>query len=141
MCRNARTGGRAVTALSLHARVQYLDSGSEHLHRSRFSWMLLLSVKLVGGAWAVEVGEDGAVDPAGHVAFQAADDLALGQSLGGAAGDVGLGPRVVVHADQDDAPQRVVGLAVAAAVDSLGRRGCQGAGWWGRGGGRGWGGR
>jgi hypothetical protein len=89
------------------------------LHRSRFSWMLLLSVKLVGGAWAVEVGEDGAVDLAGHVAFQAADDLALGQSLGGAAGDVGLGPRVVVHADQDDAPQRVVGLAVAAPIEPV----------------------
>src|SRR5512132_658155 len=71
------------------------------------------------GGWVVEVGEDGAVDLAGHVAFQAADDLALGQSLGGAAGEVGLGPRVVVHADQDDAPQRVVGLAVAAAIEPV----------------------
>jgi hypothetical protein len=52
--------------------------------------MLLLRVELVGGGWVVEVGEDGAVDLAGHIAFQAADDLALGQSLGGAAGEVGL---------------------------------------------------
>jgi hypothetical protein len=32
--------------------------------------MLLLSVKLVGGGWVVEVGEDGAVDLAGHIAFK-----------------------------------------------------------------------
>src|SRR5207249_4991807 len=47
------------------------------------------------------------------------DDLLLGQALGGAPGDVGTGLRVGAHAGDDDAPQGVVGLAVAAAVEPV----------------------
>lgn len=57
-----------------------------------------------------------AVDLAGDVALEAADDLGLGQALGGAPLDVGAGGCVVAHADQHDAIEGGVGLAVAAAV-------------------------
>lgn len=64
-----------------------------------------------------EVGEDHAVESAGECSFEAADDLAVGQALGGAASGVVAGLGVVVcESDHDDGPECVVGLAVAAAV-------------------------
>ena len=62
--------------------------------------------------------EDG-VDLAGDVAFQGADDLGFGQSLGGAPLDVGAGGGMVAHADQYDAVQGGVCLAVAATVEAV----------------------
>jgi hypothetical protein len=47
---------------------------------------------------------------------EAAHDLALGQALVGAPFDLGPGRWVAAHADQGDAPQGVVGLAVAATI-------------------------
>src|SRR5512132_1830292 len=56
------------------------------------------------------------VDLTGHIALEAADDLALGQALSGAALDVGDGRRVPAHPEHDDPEQRGVGLAGAAPV-------------------------
>lgn len=56
---------------------------------------------------------------AGEQAFEAADDLAFGLALGGAASDVGPGGCVVLHADDDGAVERGVGLPVAAAVEAV----------------------
>src|SRR5262249_52791968 len=42
-----------------------------------------------------------------------------GFALGGAAGDVGLGLGVVLHADHGDRVERVVGLPVTAAVEAV----------------------
>jgi len=56
---------------------------------------------------------------AGDVALEAAHDLGLGLAFGGAAGDVVLGGLMAAHADQGDAPQGAVGLAVAAAVQPV----------------------
>ncbi len=44
---------------------------------------------------------------------------ALGHAFGGASGDVLLGALVVLHADQHDGVQGVVGCAVAAAVEAV----------------------
>jgi hypothetical protein len=59
------------------------------------------------------------VDLAGDVALEAAQDVELGQALLGAPFHVGPGRWVAAHPDQGDAPQGVVGLAVAAAVESV----------------------
>ena len=59
------------------------------------------------------------VELAGDVALEAADDLLLRLAFGGASGDVGLGSGLVGHADERDAPEGVVGLAVPAAVESM----------------------
>src|SRR5665647_968288 len=56
------------------------------------------------------------VDLAGDVAFEAAHDLAFALALAGAAVNVGPGRLVVAHADEDDAVECGVGLAVAAPV-------------------------
>ena len=59
------------------------------------------------------------VDLAGDVALEAADGFFLGAALGDAAGDVGAGAFVADHAGEHDAPQRRVGLSVAAAVEAV----------------------
>jgi hypothetical protein len=59
------------------------------------------------------------VDLAGDVAFQAADDLGLGQAFGGAPGDVGAGGGVGAHPGDHDPPQGVVGLPVTAGVEPV----------------------
>src|SRR5512132_2510305 len=59
------------------------------------------------------------VDLAGHIALEAADDLALGQALSGAAFHIGDGGRMPAHPDDDDPEQRGVGLAVAAPVEAV----------------------
>src|ERR1051325_4397401 len=66
-----------------------------------------------------EVGAEGVVDFAGGVAFEAADDVLFGQSLGGAASEVGAGAGAVAQADDDDAVEGGVGGSVAAAVESV----------------------
>ena len=62
------------------------------------------------------------MDLPGDVAFETAGDLPVGQALGGAARDEGAGALVVDAADHHDAPQRVVGGAVAATVEAVAGR-------------------
>ncbi len=62
------------------------------------------------------------VDLACDVAFEAAEYLASGLALGGEAGGVGDAALVDAQADHRDAPQCVVGLAVAAAVEPVAHR-------------------
>src|ERR1700733_660448 len=54
---------------------------------------------------------------AGDVALQDPDDLPLGAALLQAPFDVGLGLGVTGESDDHDAPQGVVGLAVATAIE------------------------
>ena len=69
-----------------------------------------------------EVGAEGVVDLAGDVAFEAADDFALGLAFGGAAFDVGAGAFAVAHSGDGDQVQSAVGLAVAAVVEAVASR-------------------
>src|ERR1019366_9838907 len=67
------------------------------------------------------------VDLASDIAFQDPDDLALGAPLLHSALEIGFRVWVVGDAYHDDAPQRAVGLAVAAAVETMAchlARGC-----------------
>ena len=64
-------------------------------------------------------GAEVAVDLAGDVALEAADDLRLGLSFCRAALDVGAGGRVRAQPGEHDPPQGVVGLAVAAGVEPV----------------------
>jgi hypothetical protein len=57
------------------------------------------------------------VDLAGDVAFEAADDLRLALALAGVPVDVVLRRLVVAHADEADAVEGGVRLAVAASVE------------------------
>src|SRR5712692_5356306 len=83
--------------------------------------MLLLMSSGSGEVRFVCLRERG-VDLAGDVALQAADDLALGLALAGAPRDVLSGRLVPAHADEDDAVEGGVGLAVAAAVEPVADR-------------------
>ena len=74
--------------------------------------MLLLRVKVRALA---ECGIEFACD----VAFEAADDFALCQALASAAGHVVAGGLVAGEPDDDDAPEGVVGVSVAAAVEAV----------------------
>ncbi len=56
---------------------------------------------------------------AGDVALEDADDLALGEAFLDAALHVAAGAGVAAHAGDDDAPEGVVGLAVAAGVEAM----------------------
>src|SRR3989454_10969461 len=67
----------------------------------------------------MEVGEQGGVDFADDVAFEASHDLFLSESLLGASLHVGAGAGVVAHAAQHDGVQGVVGCPVAAAVEPV----------------------
>ena len=60
-----------------------------------------------------------AVDFAGDVAFQASDDLGFGESFLGAAFGVGAASWVVAEAVEHDDVEGVVGVAVAASVESV----------------------
>ena len=90
---------------------------------------LVAEVGSVGHWW--RVGEE-VVDFAGDVAFEAADGVAAGFAFAAAARGVGLGAFVAAQADHGDAPEGLVGVAVAAAVeavaDGLPGGGCDGAG-------------
>ena len=59
------------------------------------------------------------VEAAREVAFEAAERSLPGLALGLLAGQVGLGGRVVAGAGDGDDVQRVVELAVAAAVEPV----------------------
>ena len=59
------------------------------------------------------------VDLAGDVALETAQDVQLGQALFGPPINIGPGRCVAVHTDQGDAPQGVVGAAVAAPVEPV----------------------
>src|SRR5688572_7983039 len=80
----------------------------------------------VGGSWESvvrgkvgEVCRERAVDLAGDVALEAADDLGLGLALGGAALCVCSGALAVAQAADGDHVQRAVGVAVAAVVEAV----------------------
>src|SRR6266513_1361803 len=60
-----------------------------------------------------------AVDLAGDIPLQAADDLPLRQALLGAPLDIGPGRGMRAHPGDHDPPQRLAGLAVAAAVEPV----------------------
>src|SRR6266702_3278378 len=68
---------------------------------------------------ASAAGAQVAVDLAGNVTLQAADDLLLGQALFGAPLDVGAGGGTGAHPGDDDPPQGVAGLAVAAGIEAV----------------------
>src|SRR3954471_9158661 len=83
---------------------------------------------VLGGCWGSFYWWEEVVDLASQEALEAADDLALRQSFGGAAGDVvdgGLGP---AHAHDDHAVERGVGLPVPAAVEAVAAVGLAGPG-------------
>jgi hypothetical protein len=56
---------------------------------------------------------------AGDVTLEVAQDLYFGPPLGGASGYIVLSGLVAVHADQGDAPQGAVGVAVAAGAQPV----------------------
>ena len=60
-----------------------------------------------------------AVDLAGDVTLQAADDLCLGFAFFGAALGVGAGGRVRAQPGEHDPPQGMVGLTVTAGVEPV----------------------
>src|SRR6266550_5834301 len=59
------------------------------------------------------------VELAGDVTLQDAHDLAGGTSFGESARDVFAGAFIVAHAGEHDPPEGMVGLAVAAGVESM----------------------
>ncbi len=59
------------------------------------------------------------VDLAGDVTLEAADDFLLRQPFFAAPFDVGAGRRMRAHPRDDDPPQSMVGLAVAAGVEAV----------------------
>src|SRR3954447_15865620 len=71
---------------------------------------------------------ESSIDLAGEVALETADDLPLGQALGGAAGDVVDGRLVPAHAHDHRPVEGSVGLPVAAAVKAVAAVGATGAG-------------
>src|SRR5687768_18596693 len=77
-----------------------------------------------GGAEVARVGDgvwvgDQPVDLACDVALEAADGLALALALASSALGVGAGVRVAGETDHGDAPEGVVGLAIAALVEPV----------------------
>lgn len=79
--------------------------------------MFLCQERQVSGV--VEVGDEQREQAACEVAHEAAAGFAAGLAFGGAALDVGLRFGVVLHADHRDRVERVVGLAIAAAVEAM----------------------
>ena len=61
--------------------------------------------------------------------FKAPANVTIAFPLGPASGGVGAGVQIVAQPCEHDGVQGVVGLAVAAAVDSLGRLRCQTGAW------------
>ena len=84
------------------------------------SWELVASFSEFMAAWGQRARRGhGPVDLADDVALEAAEDLAAREALGGTPSDVGLGGRVGGHAHHRDAPQRMVGGPVPAAVEAM----------------------
>src|SRR4028119_1069669 len=73
-------------------------------------------------------GWESSVDLAGEVALEAADDLALRQALGGAAGDVVDRRLVPASSNDDGAVEGGVGLSVALAIQTVAAVGPSGVG-------------
>src|SRR4051794_41970222 len=73
-------------------------------------------------------GREEVVDLAGDVAFEAADDVFLGEPVVGSSFDVGHGRRMPAHADDDDPVERGVRLSVAASVEAVPAVGLAGSG-------------
>ena len=73
---------------------------------------------MVGGEVG-EVGAEGVVDLAGDVAFEAADDFALGFPFAGSPGRVVAGARAAAQPADCDEVERAVGLAIAAVVEPV----------------------
>jgi hypothetical protein len=67
----------------------------------------------------VSGGSEVLVDLAGDVTLEDPDDLGFGSSLGEPAGDVCAGAFVAAHTGEHDAPERMVGVAVPAAVEPM----------------------
>ena len=59
------------------------------------------------------------VDLAGDVTLEDAHDFAGRATFGGAAGDVFAGAFIAAHPGEHDPPERMVGLAVPAGVESM----------------------
>ena len=79
-----------------------------------------ISGQAAPGAWVLPGGRAQlAVDLAGDVALEAADDLRLGLSFCRAALSVGACGRIRAQAGEHDPPQGVVGLAVTAGVEAV----------------------
>src|SRR6476660_2289920 len=79
-----------------------------------------ISGQAAPGAWVLPDGRAQlAVDLAGDVALEAADDLRLGLSFRCAALSVGACGRIRAQAGEHDPPQGVVGLAVTAGVEAV----------------------
>src|SRR5580704_2914432 len=79
-----------------------------------------LSGQAVPGALALAAGRaEVAVDLAGDVTLQAADDLRLGFPFRRAALGVGPGGRVRAQPGEHDPPQGMIGLAVTAGVEPV----------------------
>ncbi len=106
----AEVADRGVTAARI---IPALDPLEDRRSQLGPRVLMLLSI--------VERGEtrQTAVELAGDVAFERADDLAPGATLGGATRDVSAGPQAGDHAHRDDAPERMIRAAVPAAVESL----------------------
>jgi len=96
-------------------------AGSEWRAGRSFEGQLVAS----GHSWArpaasdFSVAHEVGVELAGDVALQDAHDLADGLSFRDAARIVFAGAFIVAHAGEHDVPERVVGLAVAAGVESV----------------------
>ena len=82
--------------------------------RDRVAWRGSVQRREVG-----EVGLECVVGLAGDVAFEAADDLALGLAFGGAPRGVGAGAWAVAQAADGGHVQAAVGVAVAAVVEAV----------------------
>src|SRR5919202_2074851 len=78
--------------------------------------MLLWVVK---GRPHVGWGSQQAVDLASQVALQAANDLRLGEPLGGPSRDVVLGTWVPTHPADGEQIERPIGVAIATAVEPM----------------------
>src|SRR5271168_4665869 len=77
-----------------------------------------LGLRLVGGEVG-EIGPQGVVDLAGDVAFEAADDFALGFPFAGSPGRVVAGARAAAQPADCDEVERAVGLAITAVVEPV----------------------
>src|SRR6266487_6437954 len=78
-----------------------------------------LAGQAVPGELALAGGAEVAVDLAGDVTLQAADDLFLRQAFLGAPLDIDESRRMGAHPCEHDPPQGVVGLAVAAGIEAV----------------------
>src|SRR3954467_11211426 len=66
-----------------------------------------------------EIGGQGVEELTRDVALQAAQHVAFGEALGGAACGVGARAVAVAQADQGDGVQRGVGVAIAVRIETM----------------------